>query len=361
MSNNRLWKRKLQDKIDEHNHRHGRKPKGVSNKTMHERATSLFRSFGLLRRLGYQLDPNGLAGRHIQVLVDYWTCNARVADLCRQHGVDMLGRAHSTAYIQQQLSFLRVYANAWIGKPGMVHPLGDYVDDPVRFTRSYAATKDRSWEGNEVEFDSVVEKVGAIDQRVAAQLALLLAFGLRRKEALMFMPHVAVVGRENVPVSQHPADRYAAFLRIERGTKGGRLRFVGIRNDEQRSALELALQFAPHPSSHLGHPGLTLKQSLKRFDNVMRKAGVTRKQLGVTAHGLRHQFAQELHVELMDVQAPVRGGDVCVDPETLKNALLEIARQLGHNRTQIVNAYCGSPVRAAHSAPLPEPKKQAPT
>ena len=179
MSNNRLWKRKLQDKIDEHNHRHGRKPKGVSNKTMHERATSLFRAFGLLRRLGYQLDPNGLAGRHIQVLVDYWTCNVRVADLCHQHGVDMLGRAHSTAYIQQQLSFLRVYANAWIGKPGMVHPLGDYVDDPVRFTRSYAATKDRSWEGNEVEFDSVVEKVGAIDQRVAAQLALLLAFGLR--------------------------------------------------------------------------------------------------------------------------------------------------------------------------------------
>ena len=345
MSNNRLWKRKLQDKIDEHNHRHGRKPKGVSNKTMHERATSLFRSFGLLRRLGYQLDPNGLAGRHIQVLVDYWTCNVRVADLCHEHGVDMLGRAHSTAYIQQQLSFLRVYANAWIGKPGMVHPLADYVDDPTRFARSYAATKDRSWAGNEVEFDSVVEKVGAIDQRVAAQLALLLAFGLRRKEALMFMPHVAVVCRENVPVSQHPADRYAAFLRIERGTKGGRLRFVAIRNDEQRSALERALPFTPHPSSHLGHPGLTLKRSLKRFDNVMRNSGVTKKELGVTAHGLRHQFAQEFHVELADVQAPVRGGGECADPAILNAALLEIARQLGHNRTAITTAYLGSPAQ----------------
>src|SRR5437660_26238 len=96
MSNNRLWKRNLQDRIDEHNHRHGRKPKGVSNKTMHERATSLFRSFGLLRRLGYQLDPNGLAGRHIQVLVDYWTCNVRrsmpparcgYARTCAQHSL----------------------------------------------------------------------------------------------------------------------------------------------------------------------------------------------------------------------------------------------------------------------------------
>ena len=63
MSNNRLWKRKLQDKIDRHNHRHGRKPKGVSNKTMHERASSLFRSFGLLRRLGFSSTPTvSLAG-----------------------------------------------------------------------------------------------------------------------------------------------------------------------------------------------------------------------------------------------------------------------------------------------------------
>ena len=171
VSNNRLWKRKLQEKVDQHNHRHGRKPKGVSNKTMHERASALFRSFDLLRRLGYQLDPNGLAGRHIQVLVDYWTCNARVANLCRQHGVAMLERAHSAAYIRQQLSFLRVYANAWIGKPGMVHPLASYVDDPTRFTCSYAATKDRSWDGNQVEFKNIVEKVEAIDPRVAAQLA----------------------------------------------------------------------------------------------------------------------------------------------------------------------------------------------
>ena len=359
MSNNRLWKRHLQDKIDTHNRQHGRKPKGVSNRTMHERACSLFRSFTLLRRLGFQIDPANLAGRHIRVLVDYWAGNRRVADLCRQRGVAMLERPHSTPYIAQQLSFLRVYADTWIGKPGMVHPLADYVEDPTRFKRSYTAKEDRSWEGNAVDFKSVVEAVAAIDPRVAAQLALLLAFGLRRKEAVMFMPHVAVVSRENVPASQHASDCYAAFLRIERGTKGGRLRFVAIRNDDQRKALDLALPFAPHPSSHLGHPGLTLKQCLKRFDNVMRKARVTREQLGVTAHGLRHQFAQEFHVELTDVQAPVCGGDACADPATLNAALLEIARQLGHNRAQIVNAYCGSPARPSHSVSPSEPKKEA--
>ncbi len=354
MSDNSNWKRKLQDKINEHNRQHGSKPKGVSNKTMHERACSLFRSFTLLRRLGYQIDPAQLAGRHIQMLVDYWTCNARIVDRCRQRGVAMLERPYSTGYIEQQLSFLRVYADGWIGKPGMVHPLADYVEDPARFKRSYTAKEDRSWEGNAVEYKRVVETVAAIDPRVAAQLALLLAFGLRRKEAVMFMPHSAVVPCESVPMSQHASDRYAVFLRVQRGTKGGRLRFVAIRNDDQRSALDLALQFAPHPSSHLGHPGLSLKQSLKRFDNVMQKAGISRKQLGVTAHGLRHQFAQEFHVELTDVQAPVRGGDVCADPEALKAALLEIARQLGRNRPSVVRAYVGSRGRPSHSVPPSE-------
>ncbi len=56
MSDNHLWKRHLQDKINEYNRQHGRKPKGVSNKTMRDRATSLVRSFTLLRRLGYQMD-----------------------------------------------------------------------------------------------------------------------------------------------------------------------------------------------------------------------------------------------------------------------------------------------------------------
>ena len=60
------------------------------------------------------------------------------------------------------------------------------------------------------------------------------------------------------------------------------------------------------------------------------------------------------------MQAPVRGGDVCADPETLKAALLEIARQLGHSRAQITNAYLGSPVRSSHSVPPSETEKEAP-
>jgi len=101
----------------------------------------------------------------------------------------------------------------------------------------------------------------------------------------------------------------------------------------------------------VGHPGPSLKQSIKRFDNVMQKAGITKRQLGVTAHGLRQQSAHEFHVELTGVQAPVRGGDVCADPHLLKVALRKIARQLGRNRPQISRAYERSPALPSPSAP----------
>jgi integrase len=73
----------------------------------------------------------------------------------------------------------------------------------------------------------------------------------------------------------------------------------------------------------------------------MRKAGITRKVLGVTPHGLRHQLACDLYIELAELPPPIRGGDSHNDPEVLRQVLLEVARQLGHNRTQIVGAYCG--------------------
>lgn len=357
MSNNPRWKRKLQDAIDRHNRQHATKPKGVSHKTMHERATSLFRAFRLLRRLGYEVDPENLRGRHVTILVHYWTRNPCLAELCQRRGVPMLEHAYSAAYLQQQLSFLRVYAERWIGKPGMVRTLGHYVSDPARFRRAYSAERDRSWEGNAVDFERVVDTVAAIDARVAAQLGMLLAFGLRRKEAVMFVPRSAIVDGERCGSPLPAGERYVALLRVKRGTKGGRLRLVSVRTDAQRVALDRALAFAPHASSHLGHPDLSLAQSLKRFDNVLRKAGVTRAVLGVTAHGLRHQFAQDFHVALTGLDAPIRGGETCDDPRLLAEALQKIAHELGHNRPAITRAYLGTPVRSSIASGL---DKEAP-
>jgi hypothetical protein len=58
------------------------------------------------------------------------------------------------------------------------------------------------------------------------------------------------------------------------------------------------------------------------------------------------------------VQAPVRGGDVCADAEVLKAALLEIARQLGHDRPTITSAYLGSQVRKSQSVTSSETEQE---
>lgn len=354
MSNNRNWKSRLQTILNTHNHRHGKRNKDVSHNTESARAHGLFRCFTLLRRLGFDLAPENLSGKHIARLMEYWTANPAIAPLCHEKGVAMLAQPYSPAYIQQQLSFLRVFST-WIGKPGMVLPPERYVDDAALVARTYTARTDKSWSGHDLDASQIIASVARIDERVAAQLNMLLHFGLRRKEAVMFFPHAAIVPAHAVPTAHPVSDRYVAFLGIKKGTKGGRLRFTAVRTDAQRQALDLARSLARYPSSHLGHPGLTLKQSLDLFSNVMRKAGITIKQLGVTPHGLRHQFAGDLFFDITELHAPVRGGDPLADPETIKAAYLEVARQLGHNRPQISNAYLGSITKTGAASPLQGP------
>jgi integrase len=345
MSNNSNWKGKLQEIINVHNHRHGARPKSVSHNTESARAHALFRCFTLLRTLGFHADPSHLNGKHVQLLVRYWTADPAIAALCRNKGVPMLAAQLSAAYIQQQLSILRVFCT-WIGKPGMVLAPERYVSDPALVARCYTARHDKGWAGNGVNVDDALAAVARIDGYVAVQLNLMLQFGLRRKEAVMFCPHAAVVPAHAVPATHPVADRYLVFLKVRRGTKGGRLRFTAVRTEAQQHALDVARTLARYPDSHLGRPGLTLKQSLDRFGNVLRKAGITKAKLGVTSHGLRHQFAGDLFVDIAEVPPPVRGGDPALEPEAIRAVYLEVAHQLGHGRPAISGAYLGSVANA---------------
>jgi integrase len=345
MSKNGNWKRELADIVKVHNDRHAHGHKGVSSATMGDRRHGLFRCFSQLRSLGYQLAPTGLGGRHIAALVKFWTCHPEAANLpgCRQGLCKPLTVPHSPAYIQKQLSFLRVFAN-WIGKPGLVASATAYVDDPALVQRHTATERDKSWSGNDVDVAALVAKIDAADPFVGLQLELMLAFGLRRKEAVMFQPALAQVSRMAVQdqFGFDPGTDWLSFIRVTRGTKGGRLRFTAVRTEYQQRVLERAKLLAPHQNSNVGRPGLSLKQALDRFSYVLRSAGVTGKLLGVTGHGLRHQFAADLYFELARVEAPVRGGALA-NKATMDAAYLEVARQLGHNRRSITGAYLGAP------------------
>lgn len=355
----RDWKGDLQRLIERHNGRHAVQGKTVSHSTQAARAGGLFRIFKLLRSAGFKIGPSGLGGRHIEFLMGYWTVDPAIEPALRLRGSTLVLRTTplSAGYIQQQLSFLRALSD-WIEKPGLVKPAQSYGCDPALLVRTSNATRDRTWSGANVDVGKIVEEVGQVDAVVQLQLELILAFGLRRKEAVMFCPTLA-----EVPVFALPAgasnERYLAFVRVKRGTKGGRVRYTAIRNDYQRDVLRRALAAAPRRSAHVGRPGMSLKQALDRFSNVLRRCGVTQRALGVTAHGLRHEFASDLFYELTHVPPPIRGGMPGLDPAVMEHAYREVAQQLGHGRPRIAGAYLGGqrplPKQSGDSSTLPLP------
>jgi hypothetical protein len=335
------WKGELQGLLRKHNEMHAWRNKTIAFSTREARACGLFRIFHLLRDGGYKVGPYSLGGRHIEFLVGYWTADPSIEEGLRSRGSSLAMRAYpeSPAYIQQKLSFLRTLCG-WVGKPGLVLPAQKYVGDPALVTRSTNAQRDRTWSGSNVDVEAIMTKVTQVDPVVGFQLEVLMAFGLRRKEAVMFSPALAEVPAHALP-NGVDAGAYLAFLRVTRGTKGGRLRFTAIRNDKQRQVLERALMVAPKPGMHIGRPGLSLKQALTRISNVLRRCGVTKRDLGVTAHGLRHEFAADLYFELTELQAPIKGGPVDLDPAVMRGAYLEVAHQLGHGRPRITGVYLG--------------------
>ena len=154
----------------------------------------------------------------------------------------------------------------------------------------------------------------------------------------MLRPHIDVVTAAQTGLTNASADHY---LDTHRGTKGGRRRYVPIDSDAKRAALEFARRVAVRTQDSLADPSHNLDQADRRMRTVLEKFGVTRKSLGITSHGLRHQYAIKRYRDRTGVPPPVQGGPR-VDVQLDKRARLEIAEELGHSRTQITNGYLGS-------------------
>jgi integrase len=240
--------------------------------------------------------------------------------------------------IQTELSHLRTFTG-WIGKPGLVLPAESYVADPVRVARRSVATTDRSWTAHAIDAERLIEAIADYDAWVGAQLRLARAFGLRVKEAVMIQPRLAECAAGD---AMNPSGFSGPHLEVDRGTKGGRVRRVPIDTPVKRAALDAAKALVRSESQFLANPTRSLVQNLKRLRNVIAKFGVTNRVLGVTPHGLRHEYAGDRYEVLAGVAAPVRGG-TATDPATDTRARLSVAKELGHSRTQIVAAYCGNP------------------
>jgi integrase len=305
------------------NHQHTAKQKEVSFKTRQERAQFLRRFFHDLRKAGFKHlpDPRNLGGRHVTAMLAIWR-EERLA----------------ASTIQTYLSFLRGFAQ-WIKKPGLVRRLEQYGFKPEEYERHEAADRDKSWSARGIEIDAMLKSIDEYDRYVGAAMRLMHALGLRKKEAIMLRPHKCVLPFEatGLPLHKKKAERY---LHVANGSKGGRERFIPLELPERIAAIEHAQTVVPIHDGHMGRPSHSLKQAMRRFDSVMKKFGITKKQLGVTSHGLRHEMLIDQFERLTGELPPVRGG-AKLPAEIDTAARQEVAELAGHARKRASSAYLG--------------------
>lgn len=161
---------------------------------------------------------------------------------------------------------------------------------------------------------------------VMASLKLQSAFGLRREEAIKIVPQLA--------------DRGDRLVLEASWCKGRRERVVPIRTASQRAALDEAKSLAATTEKGSLIPTRKYVQQKWRFEYQCRKAGLH------GSHGLRHEYAQQRFRELAGFACPLAGGPKRRDMtpgmrRSDHDARLEIARELGHGRIDVVNVYLG--------------------
>lgn len=305
------------------NKEHTSRDKEVSFKTREERAQFLRRFFRDLQSKGgfpTLPDPRNLGQRHIQAMVAVWQ-EEKLAP----------------PTIQTYLSFLRGFAR-WIGKRGLIRRPQTYGLRPDQYTRHSAAASDKSWSAKQIDITTLLAKIGIYDPRIGSMLRLMYAFGLRKKEAIMLRPHVSLWTFEATGLlSDKKADYY---LRVKPGSKGGRERFIALDTPERLASIDYAKSVVSSSDGHLGDPARTLKQNMVRFDNVMKKFGVTKKRLGVTSHGLRHEALIAQYEKVAGQAPPVRSGTR--PPREIDTiARQECAALAGHARPRAAASYLG--------------------
>jgi integrase len=212
----------------------------------------------------------------------------------------------------------------------------------AEYQRSGINERDKSWSAQGVDVDGLIEKVAAFDPYVGSMLRLIRAFGLRKREAIMFRPNECLVNFADtgLPLAERQGEDY---VWVRQGAKGGRPRFVPMNTPRRRQAIASAQQVADWDNhAHTGDPDRDLKQNMVRFGYVLRKFGITSKGLGITAHGLRHEALIEEYIAITGQEPPLRGGGEGLTREQEDAARLAVSRLAGHNRGRASAAYLGA-------------------
>lgn len=272
--------------------------KDGSHSTQAERHQTLQSMANHLYELGYRrMEAKSLKPKHVDALIARY-----------------LEEGLAAGTIKNRLSTLRWWAEK-IGKQNVVAKDNAHygVESRVFVTNcSKALDLDRE----------LLEKID--DEHIRMSLELQKAFGLRREEAIKFIPEYADQGDH---------------IRLKATwCKGGRERSIPIRNDEQREMLKRARLLAGRGSLIPSH--LMYVQQMRIYERETARVGLHK------MHGLRHRYAQERYQELTGWAAPACGGptwDELNEDRRLDDAVarLAITQELGHGREQVTAVYLG--------------------
>jgi integrase len=298
-------------------------PKNAAFKTQERRLYSMFRTIAEIRDLGYKIEsPWSLDNRHMSTVVKHWVT-----------------KGQEVGTMQGKLSHMKALAH-WMGKFDLVKSLYDYVSKEeltgLGKTRKYVTTTDKSWKSHGISAMELIAKVEQDDQHVAIQLKLQAAFGLRIEESFSLPIKKTILGMLN---------RADGKMVVEKGTKGGRRREVPIQVRE--AVLIEALKLANEKYGSTTPEKYNIETWRNHYNYIMDKHGITKKGLGVTSHGLRHEWAQEFYKSLTGSDAPIKGSDEKADIETHKSKLREAVEALGHSKPDKIGMYISTPAAMA--------------
>jgi len=239
---------------------------------------------------------------------------------------------HQHSTLQTELSVLR-YLVSTINRPDLLKHIDEYAERKTKEHRKALARygkprEKRAWSIQDERVAATLLRIIEKDSLVALQLALQHAFGLRVRESFRL----------------RPAESYQAGSRLElsRGTKGGRPRTVPVETKEQRKLLEHALEVAELNGGSMMPKEYSETSWRHHYYRVLRDCGFTRQDLGITSHGLRHDYAQRMYKKVSGLEAPVNAGTRYTDGEAGTADLvarLEVAEVLGHGRYDITRHY----------------------
>jgi hypothetical protein len=250
-----------------------------------------------LREAGFrQMHATSLKGKHVQALLQRWQAE---------------GLKPGT--LKNRMAALRWWAQK-VGKAGVIPADNTALGIPDR----RFVTHDNKAQ----QVDGRLDRIS--DPHVRMSLLLQQAFGLRRKECILFRPRYA--------------DRGDRIELKGSWTKGGRPRTVLMTTAEQRTVLDYAHRLVGARSLIPAHK--TYIQQRDTYDGQCKTAGLS------NMHGLRHWYAQVRYEALTGWKAPAAGGPVArmlTHAQRTQDAIARqtISRELGHERPQITAAYLG--------------------